>query len=101
MTQTKEESMDPGTGHFHNLADEERRKLLAKNLGVLEGELDKKIKDMGWMELSAGEIVKLKGHDFEVLAIGKTVIVLESVKVIDWSQEPMTQPTEPKSEREQ
>ena len=80
--------MDPATGQFHNLIDEERRKLLAKQLGVLEGDLDKKIKDLGWMELSAGEIVNLKGHDFEVLAIGKTVIVLESVKVVDWSPKP-------------
>ena len=80
--------MDPGTGQFHNLADEERRKLLAKNLGVLEGDLDNKIRDLGWMELNAGEVVKLKGHDFRVLIVDKTVIVLQSVKVVDKSFKP-------------
>jgi len=80
--------MDPRTGQFHDLVAEEQRKNLAKELGVLEGDLDKKIRDLGWMELNAGEVVKLKGHDFRVLIVDKTIIVLQSVKVVDKSFKP-------------
>ncbi len=77
--------MDPGTGEFHNLADSEVRNKLAEKFGVQAADLEKQIRKIGWMELNVGEIVKLKGHDFEVKSIEDSLVTLQNVKFVDRS----------------
>lgn len=80
--------MDPNTGEFHNLADVEVRNKLAERLGVQAADLEKQIRKIGWMELNVGEIVKLKGHDFEVKTIEDSLVTLQNVKFVNKSLQP-------------
>jgi hypothetical protein len=64
----REDDVNPDTGEFHHIENE---------VEAL------RLRNLGWMELGVGEIIKIKSHDFRVEWIGKEAVVIQSVKVVD------------------
>lgn len=80
--------MNPDTGEFHDLSNPETRDRLRemhRRFGdaLPDHLLEEKLRDIGWHEFVKGEILRIKGHDFKVVTIEDSKIVLQSVRFVD------------------
>jgi len=69
--------MNPDTGIFYS--DEELKQQMQ---ALTTQDALVKARLLGWMEIHVGAIVRLQGHDFRVLEVGRDTVLLQSVKVI-------------------
>jgi hypothetical protein len=73
--------MNPDTGQFHS--EEELKRLMAEGVGAVAFE---KARSLGWMELNLNEVIKIKGHDFKVMRIGKDAVRADERQILGMGQ---------------